>query len=135
MTPGEYLQGLTPFQKLALPALAALLVLEAAGLWRERVGRGVRWLRAAVWLAAAAAIAWPGLTQTLADALGIGRGTDLVFYLFVLAAVGVAFYFYSRLVRLQRQVTQLVRHAAIREARRGEFTTEHTESTERRQRE
>jgi hypothetical protein len=115
----SYLVNLTPFQKLALPALAALLLFELLGLRRDPAVRGVRWLRALVWLTAAVAIAWPDLTQALAHALGIGRGTDLVFYLFVLAFLGLAFFFYSRLVRMQRQITQLIRQQAIAEARRG----------------
>ena len=119
MTPLEYLESLTPFQKLALPALIALLVLEVLSSRRDPAVRWARWLRALVWLAAAVAIAWPVLTQRLADALGIGRGTDLVLYLFGLAFLGAAFYFYSRLVRMQRQITQLVRQTAIQEARRG----------------
>jgi hypothetical protein len=57
--------------------------------------------------------------QQLATAIGIGRGADVVLYLFVLAFLATAFYFYSRTVQLQRQVTQLVRHIAIQEARRG----------------
>jgi len=63
----------------------------------------------------------------LADVLGIGRGTDLVFYLFVLAFLGAAFFFYSRLVRMQRQITQLIRDNAIREAQRGDDIPEHAE--------
>jgi hypothetical protein len=119
MTPAEYLAHLTPFQCLALPLLGTLLALEILGLRRDPAARGMRAVRALIWLAAGVAIAWPDLTQWLADALHIGRGTDLVLYLFVLIFLGVAFAFYSRLVRLQRQVTQLVRHAALREARRG----------------
>jgi hypothetical protein len=119
MTPLDALANLSPFQKLALPALAALLLLEVIGLRREAAVGGVRGLRALVWLSAGIAIAWPGLTQALAHVLGIGRGTDLVFYLFVLAFLGLAFFFYSRLVRMQRQITQLVRYQAIAEARRG----------------
>jgi hypothetical protein len=119
MTLWDYLRELTPFQKLALPPLVALLVLEAAGFRRDPASRGVRALRAVVWLAAGVTIAWPDLTMHVANALGIGRGTDLVLYLFALAFLGAAFYFYSRLVRVQRQITQLVRHTAIQEARRG----------------
>jgi hypothetical protein len=111
---------MTPFQYLSLSCLAALFVLEMAGFRRDPAGRGPRLLRALVWLAAGVAIAWPDLTQELAQVLHIGRGADLVFYLFVLAFLGAAFYFYSRLVRMQRQITQLVRHIAIQEARQGE---------------
>ena len=36
-----------------------------------------------------------------------------------MAAPATAFHFYSRTVRLQRQLTQVVRHIALQEARRG----------------
>jgi hypothetical protein len=55
----------------------------------------------------------------MATAVGIGRGADAVLYLFVFAFLVTAFYFYARQVKLQRQVTELVRHIAIHEARRG----------------
>jgi hypothetical protein len=113
------LQDLTPFQSLSLSLLAVLFVAETVGFWRDKAPRGVRFVRALVWLAAAVAIAWPSLVQDLANELHIGRGADLVFYLFVLLFLVVSFSFYSRLVRMQRQVTELVRHLAIQEARRG----------------
>ena len=84
-----------------------------------RRGRGVRLFRATVWLAAAAAILDPLLTQRVADVLGIGRGADVVLYLFVLAFLWVSFFLYSCHLRVQRQVTQLARHIAIQEATRG----------------
>ena len=110
---------MTLFQCLSLPILGALFVRELIGFWREPAARGGCWLRGLVWSAAAVAIAWPGLVQEIADTLGIGRGTDLVVYLFGLLFLGVSFYFYSRFVRVQRQITTLVRHIAMQEARQG----------------
>src|SRR5262245_40812417 len=107
------------FQWLTLPVLALLLLWELVRLWRGPVSWGAWLLRTATWAAAAVAIAVPNLTQDLALALGIGRGTDVVLYFVVFIVLGTSFYFYSRYVRLQRQLTQLVRHVAIREARRG----------------
>jgi hypothetical protein len=112
---------MTLFQILTLGGLGLLLLREAAGLWRQPEF-GIRWVRALVWLCAGVAIAWPNLTQQLANAVGITRGADLVFYFFVLAFLATTFYFYSRMVRLQRQVTQLVRHLALHEAQRGSST-------------
>jgi hypothetical protein len=119
MTLVDFLSGLTPFQKLSVSFLASLLVLELFGLRRDPASRRLRCLRIVVWLAAAVAIAWPSLTTELAIVLGIGRGTDLVLYLFILAFLGVAFLFYSQMVRMRRQLTQLIRDAAIRDARQG----------------
>ncbi len=107
------------FQLLTLSVLGAALVAELIGLVRKPAGRRLRLVRSAVWLSAAGAIVYPALLQTFANQIGIGRGADLVLYLFVLAFLGVTFYFYSRYLRLQGQLTDVVRHLAIQNARRG----------------
>jgi hypothetical protein len=107
------------FQWLAIPALCLVLLWEFLRLRRGPRIWGFWLLRWLVWVTAAVAIAFPGLVQAVAVAVGIGRGTDVVLYLFVLAFLGISFYFYSRYIHLQRQVTELVRHIAIHEARRG----------------
>jgi hypothetical protein len=110
---------MTLFQWLSLSSLGGLLLWEMVSFLRGRVSRKPWLVRCVVWVAAAVAIARPGLTQEVAVAVGINRGTDLVLYLFVLAFLVTAFYLYSRSVRLQRQLTEVVRHVAITEARRG----------------
>ena len=82
--------------------------------------RTLIWTTAALCSAAAAiAIARPDLPQLAASTLGINRGADLVMYLLCLSFLVLSFYFYARYVRLQRQVTEVIRHLAIQEARRG----------------
>jgi small membrane protein len=107
------------FQLVALIALGGLLVRELVGLVRGSPGGRVRLARCGVWSAAAVAILQPDLVQRAAELLGIGRGADAVLYLFVLAFLWVSFALYSSQLRLQRQLTQVVRHVAIREAVRG----------------
>ncbi len=107
------------FQWIAITFLCGLLAGELFLSWRGWTRRAGTLFRCLVWLAAAVAIAVPNLVQRLADALGIQSGANVVLYLFVLAFLGASFYFYSRYVRLQRQLTLLVRHMAIREARQG----------------
>lgn len=110
---------MTLFQWLALIFLGGLLVREITWFARGRVLRAPWAVRCLVWISAALAIAFPDVTQQLATFVGITRGTDLVLYVFVLAFLGTAFYFYSRYVRMERQLTQIVRHLALREARQG----------------
>jgi hypothetical protein len=111
------------FQWLALGFLFALLLWELLSPWWKTVRQGVRLFRCLILLSAAVAIAFPSLIQQLATAIGIGRGADLVLYLFILAFLAVSFYLYARHVQLQRQLTQIVRHLAIKEARRGNATS------------
>jgi hypothetical protein len=108
-----------PFQWIALSALTLVFLWEMRCWLHAPSWRSQRLLRMLVWLAAGLAIADPDLTQRLAMAVGINRGADLVFYLFVLLFIVVSFYFYARHVRTQRLLTEVVRHLAIQEARRG----------------
>jgi hypothetical protein len=107
------------FQWLTLPPLGLLLLWELLSLWRVPGTRGVRLVRLAIWAAVTLAIAQPDLVQRMANSIGIGRGADVVLYLLVFAFLGTSFYFYARYVRLQRQMTQVVRHLALQEAHRG----------------
>jgi hypothetical protein len=110
---------MTLFQYVSL-TLLGLIVLAELGRWLSRGGRGrASLLRCVVWVSAALAIAFPVLVQDVAGMLGIGRGADVVLYLFVLVFLLTAFNLYSRLLRQQQQITKLVRHLAIAEARRG----------------
>jgi small membrane protein len=108
------------FQGLSLSFLALVMLWEIRSYRRSTLPRGfilARWL---VWLLAALAISDPNLLQYVANFIGIGRGADVVLYCFALLFLVVSFYFYARYVRLQRQVTRIIRHLAIEEAQRGE---------------
>lgn len=109
---------MTPFQWIAVPLLLLVLIVEAINFLRRPGQRLVRLFRCLVWAAAAVAIAHPDFLQTMASAVGITRGADLLFYAFVLAFIVVSFSFYARYLRLQRQLTEVVRHIAIHEARK-----------------
>ena len=102
------------FQWIVVPLLFALFLHSLAVM-----ARGARWraagVRAILWLAAGLAVLRPGVTITIARALGIGRGTDLVLYLFIIGSLGAALYFYGRVVKLESAITSLVRHAALQD--------------------
>jgi hypothetical protein len=110
---------MTLFQWFMLPALASVFFWEMVGLSRQPTGRRLRLMRGAVWAIVALAIAKPEFLQAVADLIGICRGADLVLYVFVLAFLGVSFYFQSRAFRLQGQLADVVRHLAIQNARHG----------------
>lgn len=59
------------------------------------------------------AILFPGFTTVIANLLGVGRGTDLLIYIFV---IGVAFVFVvlnGRIMSLEENITQIVRELAL----------------------
>jgi len=107
------------FQILGLVFLALVAARTMAGMSRVAGSRRGALLRLLIVATAAVASAEPSAVQRLATAMGIGRGADVVLYGFALAFLATTFYFYARYIRLQQQVTELVRHMAIAEARRG----------------
>jgi hypothetical protein len=114
---------MTVFQWITLPVLAALAVLDGYRvLFAHPSFRRDRVIRFVVWLLAAAAVYNPDITTAIANRVGIGTGTNLVLYAFVLAFLVVSFQFYSRSVRFERQLTDVVRHIAVREAERAAAT-------------
>ena len=62
------------------------------------------------------AVIEPRLTQTIADMVGVGRGTDLTFYVFALGFVFFAILIYSKASRQSRALTEVTRRLAIVES-------------------
>jgi len=107
---------MSAFQLLAVAALAGLLARDLWYWYRSGASVVVRLLRCVVWAGAAAAIADPLLVQRVAELLGIGRGADVILYVFVLAFLWTTFFLHARCLRLEREITALTRHLAIRDA-------------------
>ncbi len=117
------------FQIVALSLLGLVFVMNLIVVFRGQVARRVGLPWAAIWLLAAGAIIWPESTRVVAGALGIGRGTDLVLYCFVLVVL-IGFYMtYARLRRLDAGLTLLVRKLAIQNAVPPERNTDTEPST------
>jgi small membrane protein len=108
--------GMTLFQILGVGLTGGFALLSCIGAWRRQVGRvsGAFWTL--VWTAAALSIALPETTVTVARALGIARGADLVFYCAILAMMVGFFLIYVRLRRIDRAITVLVQRIALDEA-------------------
>lgn len=98
--------------------LAALLCLFFVYLRFLRSTLRDRVLALIFFLLASAAVVVPDSTQRLAHMVGVGRGTDLTFYLFAVAFSFSAVLTYSRLSRVSRSLTEVVRRIAILEAQR-----------------
>lgn len=58
----------------------------------------------------------PDLTTDLARTLGVGRGTDLLFYIVFFAGIHLFLLLYMRTRRLERKLTDSIRALAIRGA-------------------
>lgn len=61
-------------------------------------------------------ILFPGITNQLANKLGVGRGADLVFYTSIIIFWFVILKLYARIRKLEQTITLVVRKEAIDEA-------------------
>ncbi|MCL2454409.1 MAG: DUF2304 domain-containing protein [Micrococcales bacterium] len=67
-------------------------------------------------VAAAASAIFPDVWSTMADALGVGRGTDLLLYLFIMVTLAFIAATYLHFRSVEAQITQLARRIALDEA-------------------
>lgn len=113
---------MTLFQAIFVPVCAAAGVLVVVRMLRGHatVRQAAFW--GGLWSLAAVLIAVPTAAGVAARWLGIGRGSDLVFYGAVLGGIAACLYFYQRYRRLEVLCTELLRREAIRQAERGQET-------------
>ena len=64
-------------------------------------------------LGAAAVLAPEATLDDIAHAFGVGRGVDLITYVFEVVTLFVLLHYYTKFVELQRQLTDVVRELAI----------------------
>ncbi len=61
---------------------------------------------------------FPDRTMTIAHWVGVGRGTDLILYLWIIISIIFILILHLRVNRLNATITDLVRHIALNEAER-----------------
>lgn len=59
----------------------------------------------------------PETTNKIAHAIGVGRGADLIFYLSILLFWFVCLKLYSKIRRMERMITEIIRTNAILNAK------------------
>lgn len=92
---------------------AIVLLLPTGGARRSAVRRLTL---LALLLIAVVAVAVPNLANSLARAIGVGRGTDLLLYGFIVVFLGSAVTNAARARLAERQITELARRIAIMQA-------------------
>ena len=68
-------------------------------------------------VAAVIVVVWPGVLTWLAHLVGIGRGSDLLFYAAIVAFLFYVVVDYKRSVQASRATTRLARELTLTEAR------------------
>jgi small membrane protein len=118
--------AVTNFQTIALTVAAVLFAATLAAAAARAINRRAAFAWILLWIAAAAAIARPSITMAVARFLGIGRGADLVFYCAILGMLIALFLIYLRFKRLEREITTIVRHLALRQEETADRGSEQT---------
>jgi len=81
-----------------------------------------RLIAVAIAASAVLAVLFPDVTTTVANEVGVGRGTDLILYLLVVGSVFAVVMITTRLMSIENTLTELVRQMAISNAERPENT-------------
>lgn len=103
-------------QVLLLTLAILVMILVILRYRQRRIGALPFFLWLLLWIGAAIVILFPNSTMVVARLLGIGRGADLVLYLGVILILYLLFRMFVRLEYLDREITQIVRTLALREA-------------------
>src|SRR5580700_7357476 len=61
-------------------------------------------------------VLFPDLATTVARSLGVGRGTDLLLYVSLVAGIHAILLLYRRTRELERKITEQIRATALRNA-------------------
>ena len=99
--------------------LIFIIVLAFITTWRRvvqnviRVSEAIGW--SIVWIGAGIVILQPDVSTRLANLLGVGRGSDLVVYASVVALFLLVFKLFLKHESLERKLTDIVRHDALRD--------------------
>jgi small membrane protein len=81
----------------------------------SRAGRRIG--LAAIVICGIIAVLWPGITGRIANAVGVGRGTDLILYVLFVAFLFVTLNVYLNFRDIEAKYTAAIREIALLEAR------------------
>lgn len=102
--------------------IRALLLLGLAAIgWlvfvrRNRLPFHILFIFILLGVGAAAVLAPERVLDDIASAFGVGRGVDLITYIFEVVAAFVLLHYYTKFVEVQRQLTTVTRELAILKA-------------------
>ncbi len=103
-----------PIQYILIPLLILLLIFFERRLKKQFL---LKFVFVGVMLAALGFTIFPDTSTSIANYLGIGRGVDLIIYMSIIGLTSCCLLLYLRIVKLERQLTELVREKAIDAAR------------------
>jgi hypothetical protein len=96
--------------------IVALIITAFVYLSYFRTSLADRLIALSIFFAGFLAVLFPDLTSSVARLVGVGRGVDLCLYLFSLATMFSLVMLYTKIARLERLNTELVRSIALQTA-------------------
>lgn len=105
---------LLPVQLLILAFVLFALARAFSQFRAGRLGLGVLIGWIVLWIAVAAVAVLPWTTTWLAQAVGVGRGVDLVIYVSLAALFYLVFRLFVKIEETERSITRLVRALALK---------------------
>ena len=106
--------NMTPIQIILLIIIGTVVAKTAQKYAKRAITVREFFLWAAFWLFGAVLVVFPNATQTVANFVGIGRGVDLLIYGALIILFVTVFFALVRVERLERDVTYIVRHLALK---------------------
>ena len=103
----------TAAQVFLLTLTVLLMILVIRRYRQKRISTRSFFLWLPLWIAVGVVILFPDITMVFAQLLGIGRGADIVIYLSMILILYLLFKVGIRLERMDREITQIVRHLAL----------------------
>lgn len=64
-------------------------------------------------------VCFPDITSHLANLVGVGRGTDLLFYISLISMCFILMVFYAKIREMSQHITRLIREESLRQVRKG----------------
>lgn len=101
---------------MTLIQILLLLLILGLALMYSRLFRNKHAFRALfglVFIIGALAVIFPDLTTMLANFMGVSRGADLLFYLFIISVVFFGALLYQKICDLEEQQTIIIRQMAL----------------------
>ena len=100
--------------------LVPTCVLALIGVWvlfrKRKISVRAVWAWSALWSLGLAFVLFPDLASIVAQAVGVGRGVDVVVYAAIILLFYLVFRIYLRLDRMEREITVLVRQLSVEQA-------------------
>lgn len=101
------------FQWIVAPIFLGMSLSGFSRTIRSQERRSQRLFWALFWGLGGLMVLSPGMSNSLARFVGIGRGTDLVLYLGLIAGIFTASFQYRQHRKLEIMLTEVVRHVAV----------------------